>query len=294
MAGRLKGKVAVVTGAAPRGEGVGNGMATAIMFAREGAKVVLVNRSAERAEKLARQIKDEGGEAAVFAGDVAKAEAAEAMADFAVKKYGRLDILHNNVGIGAPGTPETVTLADWHKVLEANLTTTMLCTKYCLPRMKEGGGGSIIMVSSIAGALGLIGSPGAVAYATAKAGLHGFTMSVAADYATQNIRANCIVVGSVHTPMVAHHGRRGARAAQEHGADEDRGHGLGHRPWRGLSRLRQIALGDRPDAADRRRRWWRSGSGRVSHASSDRPLRSGRMTCSSAGRGARCRARWPR
>ena len=72
--------------------------------------------------------------------------------------------------------------------------------------MKEGGGGSIIMVSSIAGALGLIGSPGAVAYATAKAGLHGFTMSVAADYATQNIRANCIVVGSVHTPMVAHMG----------------------------------------------------------------------------------------
>ena len=164
MAGRLKGKVAVVTGAAPRGEGVGNGMATAVLFAREGARVVLVNRSAERAQKLAKQIKDEGGEASVFAGDVAKADAAEAMADFAVKKYGRLDILHNNVGIGAPGTPETVTLADWHKVLEANLTTTMLCTKYCLPRMKEGGGGSIIMVSSIAGALGLIGSPGAVAY----------------------------------------------------------------------------------------------------------------------------------
>src|SRR5256885_16422259 len=98
MADRLKGKVAVVTGAAPRGEGVGNGMATAIMFAREGAKVVLVNRSAERAEKLAQQIKGEGGEAAVFAGDVARPETAEAMAEFAVKTYGRLDILHNNVG----------------------------------------------------------------------------------------------------------------------------------------------------------------------------------------------------
>src|SRR5579871_2224508 len=203
MADRLKGKVAVVTGAAPRGEGVGNGMATAILFAREGAKVVLVNRSAERAEKLAKQIKGEGGDASVFAGDVAKPEVCEAMADFTVKTYGRLDILHNNVGIGAPGTPETVTLEDWHKVIEANLTTTMLCTKYCLPRMKQGGGGSIIMVSSIAGALGLIGSPGAVAYATAKAGLHGFTMSVAADYATENIRANCIVVGSVHTPMAS-------------------------------------------------------------------------------------------
>jgi len=206
MAGRLKGKVAVVTGAAPRGEGVGNGMATALLFAKEGARVVLVNRSAERAEKLAKQIKDEGGEALVFAGDVAKPEACEAMAAFTVKTYGRLDILHNNVGIGAPGTPETVTLADWNKVLEANLTTTMLCTKYCLPKMKESGGGSIIMVSSIAGALGLMGSPGAVAYSTAKAGLHGFTMSVAADHATQNIRANCIIVGSVHTPMVAHMG----------------------------------------------------------------------------------------
>ena len=206
MAGRLEGKVAVVTGAASRGEGVGNGMATAIMFARENAKVVLVNRSAERAEKLAKQINEEGGEASVFAGDVTRAEVAEAMAEFAVRSYGRLDILHNNVGIGAPGTPETVTPADWHKVLEANLTTTMLCTKYCIPRMKAGGGGSIIMVSSIAGAMGLMGSRGAVAYSTAKAGLHGFTRSVAADYATQNIRANCIIVGSVHTPMVAHFG----------------------------------------------------------------------------------------
>jgi NAD(P)-dependent dehydrogenase (short-subunit alcohol dehydrogenase family) len=206
MAGRLKGKVAVVTGAAPRGEGVGNGMATAILFAKEGARVVLVNRSAERAEKLAKQIRDEGGEAAVFAADVGKPPEAEAMAAFTVKTWGRLDILHNNVGIGAPGTPETVTLEDWNRVLEANLTTTMLCTKYCLPKMKESGGGSIIMVSSIAGALGLMGSAGAVAYSTAKAGLHGFTMSVAADHATQNIRANCIVVGSVHTPMVAHMG----------------------------------------------------------------------------------------
>lgn len=209
MADRLKGKVAVVTGAAPRGEGVGNGMATAILFAREGAKVVLVNRSAERAEKLARQIRDEGGEASVFAGDVAKEDVCDAMAAFAMDTYGRLDILHNNVGIGAPGSAETVTLSDWNRVIEANLTTTMLCTKACLPRMKQGGGGSVIMVSSIAGALGLMGSTGAVAYSTAKAGLHGFTHSVAADYATQNIRANCIIVGSVHTPMVGHMGAEG-------------------------------------------------------------------------------------
>ncbi|MBL8675523.1 MAG: SDR family NAD(P)-dependent oxidoreductase, partial [Rhodospirillales bacterium] len=84
MADRLKGKVAVVTGAAPRGEGVGNGMATAILFAREGAKVVLVNRSAERAEALAERIRKDGGAAAVFAGDMAKPDDAAAMAEFAV------------------------------------------------------------------------------------------------------------------------------------------------------------------------------------------------------------------
>ena len=147
----------------------------------------------------------------MFAGDVAKEDVCEAMAQFAVSQYGRLDILHNNVGIGAPGSAETVTLADWNRVIEANLTTTMLCTRACLPRMKQGGGGSVIMVSSIAGALGLMGSTGAVAYSTAKAGLHGFTHSVAADYATQNIRANCIIVGSVHTPMVGHMGAEGRR-----------------------------------------------------------------------------------
>ncbi|MGE0421042.1 MAG: SDR family NAD(P)-dependent oxidoreductase [Reyranellaceae bacterium] len=206
MAGRLAGKVAVVTGAAPRGEGVGNGMATAIMFAREGAKVVLVNRSAERAEALAKQIVGEGGEAAIFAGDVTQPETASEMADFAVDRYGRLDILHNNVGVGGPGTPETVSMEDWNRVLQTNLTSSMVCCKYAIPKMLAGGGGSIIMVSSIAGAVGLSGSAGAVAYATAKAGLHGMTMSIAADYATKNVRCNCLIVGSVHTPMVAHLG----------------------------------------------------------------------------------------
>jgi NAD(P)-dependent dehydrogenase (short-subunit alcohol dehydrogenase family) len=207
MPDRLKGKVAVVTGAAPRGEGVGNGMACAIMFAREGAKVVLVNRDAGRAEALARQIAQEGGEAAVFAGDVTKPAAAEAMANFAVERYGRLDVLHNNVGVGAPGTAETVKLEDWHRVLDANLTSAMLCSKFAIPKMRLGGGGSIIMVSSVLGAIGLSGNTaGSVAYATAKAGLFGLTYSLAADYATENIRANCIIIGSVHTPMVAHMG----------------------------------------------------------------------------------------
>jgi NAD(P)-dependent dehydrogenase (short-subunit alcohol dehydrogenase family) len=206
---RLTGKVAVVTGAASRGEGVGNGAATAILFAREGAKVVLVNRDAARAKALEAQIRAEGGEASAFAADVTQPGAAEAMAAFAVDHYGRLDILHNNVGIGSPGTAETVDLGEWDKVFQANLTSALLCCRAAIPRMRKGGGGSIINVSSTAGAVGLQGSTGAVAYVATKAGLQGMTLSLAADFAAEGIRANCLIVGTVATPMVAHLGEAG-------------------------------------------------------------------------------------
>jgi NAD(P)-dependent dehydrogenase (short-subunit alcohol dehydrogenase family) len=208
MTNRLAGKVAIVTGAASRGEGVGNGAATAILFAREGAKVVLVNRDAARAEALAEQIRTEGGAASAFAADVTQQDATEAMAAFAVERYGRLDILHNNIGFGHTGTPETLELADWNRIFEANLTSAFLSCKACLPRMKAGGG-AINNVSSTAGAMGLSGTAGGLAYATAKAGMHGFTLSVAADYAVHGIRANTLVVGTVYTPLVAHLGEDG-------------------------------------------------------------------------------------
>jgi NAD(P)-dependent dehydrogenase (short-subunit alcohol dehydrogenase family) len=207
--GRLTGKVAVVTGAASRGEGVGNGAATAILFAREGAKVVLVNRDLERAKALETQIRDEGGDAIAFAADVTQPEAAEAMAAFAVERYGRLDILHNNVGIGGTGTAENVDLAYWDKVFQTNLTSALLTCRACIPRMRANGGGSIINVSSTAGAVGLQGSTGAVAYVATKAGLQGMTLSLAADFAADGIRANCLIVGTVATPMVAHLGDEG-------------------------------------------------------------------------------------
>jgi NAD(P)-dependent dehydrogenase (short-subunit alcohol dehydrogenase family) len=138
--GRLAGKVAVVTGAASRGVGVGNGAATAILFAREGARVVLVNRDLDRGKAIEAQIRSEGGEAAAFAADVTRPEEAEAMAAFAAERYGRLDILHNNVGIGSPGTPETIDPADWNRVFETNLTSALLCCRSCIPRMRAGGG----------------------------------------------------------------------------------------------------------------------------------------------------------
>jgi NAD(P)-dependent dehydrogenase (short-subunit alcohol dehydrogenase family) len=201
--GRLAGKVAIVAGAAARGEGVGNGAAVAILFAREGASVVLVNRGLERARALEETIRAEGGEATAFAADVTQPDATEAMAAFAVERYGRLDVLHNNVGVGAGGDTVTVTLDDWNRLLQANLTSAMLCCRACIPRMRAGAGGSIINVSSTAGVLGLSGTPGAVAYAATKAGLQGLTLSVAADHAAEGIRANCLIVGTVYTPLVA-------------------------------------------------------------------------------------------
>ncbi len=209
---RMAGKVAIVTGAASRGEGVGNGAAAAILFAREGAKVVLVNRSLERGEALAAQIRAEGGDAAAFAADVTKPEDTEAMAAFAVERYGRLDVLHNNVGVGGRGgTAATVDLQDWNHLFTANLTSALLSCKAAIPRMLESGGGSIINVSSTVGAMGMAGSAGAVGYAASKAGMHGLTLSIAADYADKGIRANVLVVGTVNTPMVA---RLGAEALE--------------------------------------------------------------------------------
>ena len=207
--GRLAGKVAVVTGAAPRGEGVGNGMAVAILFAREGAKVVLVNRDRGRGEALAEQIKGEGGEAVAFAGDMTQEADAAAMADFATRRYGRLDVLHTNIGYGTPGKAEDISVADWHRIFDGNATTTMLCAKHCIPKMRAGGGGSIITVSSVAGATGLRRKTGGVAYAAAKGAVHGLTYSLAADYAAENIRVNCLIVGTVYTPLVAHLGEEG-------------------------------------------------------------------------------------
>ncbi len=227
---RLKDKVAIVTGAASRAEGIGNGAAAAILMAREGAKVVLANRSRDRAEALAETIRAEGGTALAVAADVTHEDDAMALAAAALAAYGRIDILHNNVGIGAPGTPETIALDKWELVFRTNLTSVLLCCRAVLPHMKAQGGGAILNVSSIAGATGLSGSPGAAAYTATKAGLHGLTLSVAADYAAHNIRANTIVVGTVNTPMVAHMGeearerRRKGVPLQTEGTGWDVGH----------------------------------------------------------------------
>ena len=197
---RLEGKVAIVTGAGSSGPGVGNGKATAALFAREGAKVLLVDAFIERAEETQAMIREEGGEASTFQANVINADDCRSMVEAAVQRYGRLDILDNNVGISRRGTVLEVSEEDWDYVMAVNVKSIVLASRYAIPSMIEtAGGGSIINISSIAGLRAHSSTP----YTTSKAAVIGLTMSMAADHGHDNIRVNCIAPGLVYTPMVA-------------------------------------------------------------------------------------------
>ena len=201
---RLAGKVAIVTGAAPRSAGVGNGSAVATLFAREGAAVVLVNRSLERARGLQQAIEGEGGSCSVCQADVTDEGDAQRMISTAMERYGRLDILHNNIGFGGYSRVPDLPEEEWDRVMDGNLKSVLWSCKYAIPCMRRTNGGSIINVSSIAGAIGLHDPQvGFAAYSAAKAGVIGLTRSLAAECAADGIRVNCIVVGMVDTPMVS-------------------------------------------------------------------------------------------
>jgi NAD(P)-dependent dehydrogenase (short-subunit alcohol dehydrogenase family) len=195
----LEGKVAIVTGAGSSGPGVGNGKATSLLFAREGARVLLVDATLERAEETQRMIQEEGGEASVFQGDMTSRDDCQAMADAAMERYGRLDILDNNVGMSMRGTVVDVSEDDWDRIIAVNVKSMIFASGAAIPYMKESGGGSIINISSIAGLRAHSSTP----YTASKAGVIGLTFSMAADHAADNIRVNVIAPGLVYTPMVA-------------------------------------------------------------------------------------------
>ena len=197
--GRLEGKVAIVTGAGSSGPGVGNGKAAAVLFAREGARVLLVDNVQARAEETLAIIRDEGGEADVFEANVINADDCRRMVDAAVDRWGRLDVLDNNVGISRRGSVLEVSEEDWDFVMAVNVKSIVLCSKYAIPKMIESGGGSIINISSIAGLRAHSSTP----YTTSKAAVQGLTMSMAADHGPDGIRVNCIAPGLVYSPMVA-------------------------------------------------------------------------------------------
>jgi NAD(P)-dependent dehydrogenase (short-subunit alcohol dehydrogenase family) len=198
MSERLEGKVAIVAGAGSRGPGLGNGKATAILFAREGARVLCVDLVKERAEETASMIRGEGGAATAFAADVTRAADCEAMVADAGQRWGGLDILHNNVGIESRKDLLETSEEDWDRVMAVDLKSMFLATRAAVPAMMSRGGGAVICVSSVAALRGY----GRTAYATAKAGVIGFVRSIAVQLGSKGIRVNAIAPGPVWTPMV--------------------------------------------------------------------------------------------
>jgi NAD(P)-dependent dehydrogenase (short-subunit alcohol dehydrogenase family) len=203
MSDRLQGKVAIVTGAGTIAEGMGNGKATALLFAREGARIAAIDLERAAAEATAGEIGQEGGEAIALAGDVSRAADVQAIIDATVERFGRIDILHNNVGIEIAGDPVSTTEEDWDRVHDVNLKGPFLMSKYAIPHMERQGGGVILNISSVAS---LRWSPVPYfPYHTSKAALNHMSRVIARQYAAKNIRCNVILPGLIDTPHIRHY-----------------------------------------------------------------------------------------
>ena len=196
---RLQNKVAIVTGAGARADVMGNGKAVSILFAREGAKVLLVDNVEERVTPTLEAIQAEGGEASTFVADVTDEAQCQAMVQAALDHYGSLNILHNNVGINGPGKVTEVPQSEWDRIMSINLTSMILASKYAIPPMIEAGGGAIVNISSISA----IRPRGMTPYTVSKGAIVPLTQAMAIDHAPDGIRVNCILPGPAYTSMVA-------------------------------------------------------------------------------------------
>lgn len=191
----LAGKVAIVTGASS-----GIGRATALLFANQGAAVVVGARRKAELEKLENEIKEMGGRAASVAGDVRDEEYAEALVSAAIREFGGLDIAFNNAGtLGEMGPTPGISAAGWQHAIDTNLTGAFYGAKYQIPAMLRRGAGSLIFTSTFVGYT--VGFPGVVAYAASKAGLIGLTQALAAEFGPSAVRVNSILPGGTDTPL---------------------------------------------------------------------------------------------
>lgn len=193
----LAGKVAIVTGAGAEGDGIGIGRAIAVVLAGEGAKVCLVDLDAQRAQDTLKHIQDMGAEAFVCTGNVTLRDDCARIVEQTVARYGRLDILVNNVGVATPVTLDAPDEEAWMRVLNINLTSAMLMSRYSVPEMTRNGAGSIINISSIAG----IRAHGSIAYGPSKAAMAALARELTVLYGRQGIRANTVAPGHVLTPL---------------------------------------------------------------------------------------------
>lgn len=199
MAGRLEHKVAIVTGGGSRGPGVGNGRAAAVLFAREGAQVVVVDRDDRAAEATVGLIGAEGGTAMAVVADVTEAAGCAAVVEAAVDRFGTVDVLHNNVGAEGAGTLLETDEDDWDAVWSVNTKSMMLMAKAVLPVMIDRHAGSIVNVSSISA----VRPRGLTPYTVSKGAVIALTRALAVDHGPQGVRVNCVAPGPVYTPMVA-------------------------------------------------------------------------------------------
>jgi NAD(P)-dependent dehydrogenase (short-subunit alcohol dehydrogenase family) len=202
MAGRLQGKVALIVGAGSVGPGWGNGRATAVRFAQEGARIFGADKHPDAMQETVALCREVTGDIATCQCDVTSHPSVIAMVEACMKAYGRIDILVNNVGGSVPGDPVTMSEETWDGQLEHNLKTAFLCCKHVLPVMEKQGKGAIVNLSSVAGFSHQVGGRVHIGYSTAKSGMIGFTRSIAIAYVKKGIRCNLVVPGTMHTPLV--------------------------------------------------------------------------------------------
>jgi NAD(P)-dependent dehydrogenase (short-subunit alcohol dehydrogenase family) len=195
----LAGKVAIVTGGGAEDDGIGNGRAAAILLARAGTRVLVVDRRLELAERTVAMIAGEGGTAVAHAADVTDESACRAMVAAALRHFGRLDFLDNNVGIGGRGSVVEMDAAAWQRVMHVNVDSMFLAAKHAIPAMiATAKGGAIVNIASISA----LRPRGLTAYSASKGAVIALTRAMAVDHGPDNIRVNCVAPGPVYTPMV--------------------------------------------------------------------------------------------